>query len=392
MRKTGKPKKISRTEVARWTLLLGVVCLLAGGAQGGPPFSDVTDQAGLTDAENERGLAWGDFDGDGDLDLYVARAGANSLYRNEGDGTFVDVAADAGVTCPTVTWGLAWGDYDLNGTIDLYLCNFDNQTNLLYSNNGDGTFTDVSSASGVTDSGHGTSATWADFDNDHDLDFYLANKDGANRLFRNDGQGRFTDVADSAGAQDTNDSIGSIWGDCDNDGDLDLLISANLKKNRLFLNKGDGTFDSAGPGAGLAHEGGGRGLGFADFDLDGDLDLYLANSDGPNILYRNTGKGVFEDVTEGSGTEDKETGTAIAWADYDSDGDLDLFLSNFGQKMRLFENNTGGGYQSQSPHEVHFGLGQYAEVDSMTVRWPSGEVTRHGPYQANQVLNLTDAR
>jgi hypothetical protein len=476
-----KTRKIARVLARRGTLL-GSLFLLVGFAGADTPFTDVTDQAGLMDAGNERGLAWGDFDtdgdpdlyvavldgpdklfrnegdktftdvtsaagladttrstapawcdfdGDGDLDLYVARVGPNALYRNEGNGTFTDVAEAAGVACPAVSWGLAWGDHDGNGTVDLYVVNFGIHPNRMYSNSGDGTFTDVAAELGLDDFGHGTSAAWADFDNDGHPDLYLANKDGANRLFQNNGQGLFSDVADSAGAQDTNDSIGTIWGDCDNDGDLDLFFSANLKPNRFFFNQGGLSFEPAGPEAITAHPGGGRGIGFADYDQDGFLDLYLANSDGPNVLYRNQGGAGFLDVTEGSGAGDEETGTAIAWADYDGDGDQDLFLSNFGQKMRLFENNaspgahwltvrlrgsgpntravgarvtlhagdrtmirennTGGGYQSQSPHELHFGLGSFAKVDSLNVRWPSGEITTHGPYQADQVITLTGA-
>lgn len=467
--------------------LWGVSCfclfLLAGCARAGTPFSDVTDQAGLTDAGNERGLAWGDydgdgdpdlyvavldgpdklfrnegnktfsditaaagladstrsampawcdFDGDGDLDLYVARVGPNALYRNEGNGTFHDVAADAGVDDPALSWGLAWGDHDNNGTMDLYVVNFDIKPNRLYSNNGDGTFSDVSAAAGVDDLGHGTSAIWADFDADGDPDLYVANKDGANRLFMNDGRGVFADAADSSGIQDTNDSIGTLWGDCDGDGNPDLFLSTNLKINRLFLNQGDRVFLSADDSAGLAHGGAGRGIGFADFDLDGDLDLYLANSDGPNLLYENEGAAVFHDVTENSGLEDQGTGTALAWADYDGDGDQDLFLSNFGQKMRLFENhsspvnhwliirlaaptpntravgarvivhsgaktwfrenNTGGGYQSQSPHELHFGLGAATVVDSVVVKWPWGNAESFGPFKADQAITLQQVR
>jgi hypothetical protein len=396
--------------------------------EGDRTFTDVTLAAGLADSTMSAAPAWCDYDGDGDLDLYVARPGPNSLYRNQGDGTFTEVAAETGVTGTGVSWGLAWGDADRDGWVDLYVVNFGQNPNRLYQNLGDGTFRETAATAGVADSGNGLSASWADFDSDGDLDLYLANKYGVNRFYLNDGRGVFADIADSTGAQDTNHSVGTTWGDGDNDGDLDLFMSSDRTVNRLFLNQGDLVFLPAGESAGLAHPGSGRGLGWADFDHDGNLDLYLANSDGDNILYRNEGNATFTDVTAGSGAEDGGTGTAAAWADYDGDGDLDLALSNFGDRMRLFENlnearghwlmvklespgpntravgarvrvhaggrnwirenTTGGGYQSQSPHLVHFGLGQAAEVDSVVVRWPTGEISRHGPFEANQLLVL----
>jgi len=397
--------------------------------EGGGTFVDVTREAALADSSISGAPAWCDYDGDGDLDLFVGRVGANALFRNKGDGTFTDVAGKAGVTGDVTSWGVAWGDYDRNGTVDLYVANFGSSPNRLYSNNGDGTFTDVAESAGVADRGSGTSASWCDYDDDGDLDLYLANKDGANRLYRNEDNGSFTEVAEASLAQDNNDGIGTIWGDCDDDGDFDLFISVNYAKNRLFLNGGEGTFIAAPESAGLDHSGSSRGIGWGDFDNDGDLDLYLAKSIGENKLYENEGNCVFADITAGSCMGDSNSGTAVAWADFDEDGDLDLVLSNFGTTMRLFRNNSpadrhwldvrlespggntravgarvqvfagddtwvrdhnpGTGYQSQSPHQIHFGLGSQTRVDSLVVRWPAGEISRFGEQKVDQVLLLT---
>ena len=203
----------------------------------GVDFSDVTDIAGVGCTGSSRGVAWGDYDNDGDLDLYVANYNeANVLYRNNGDGTFTDVTSEAGVGCISHSYGVAWGDYDNDGDLDLYVANYG--ANVLYRNNGDGTFTDVTSEAGVSCTGSSLGVAWGDYDNDGDLDLYVANHYEANVLYKNNGDGTFTDVTGAAGVGCTGSSYGVAWGDYDNDGHLDLYV-ANNGANVLYRNNGN---------------------------------------------------------------------------------------------------------------------------------------------------------
>jgi len=296
-------------------------------------FTDVTDEAGVSCRGHSRGVAWGDYDNDGDLDLYVANDGANVLYRNNGDGTFTDVTSEAGVSCTGSSCGVAWGDYDNDGDLDLYVANF-YEANVLYRNNGDGTFADVTSEAGVGYTGYSRGVAWSDYDNDGDLDLYVANYE-ANVLYRNNGDDTFTDVTDEAGVGYTGSSWGVAWGDYDNDGDLDLYV-ANYEANVLYRNNGDGTFTDVTGQAGVGCTGNSRGVAWGDYDNDGDLDLYVANYYGANVLYRNNGDGTFTMVGAGVGCTGNSRG--VAWGDYDNDGDLDLYVANDEANV-LYRNN-----------------------------------------------------
>ncbi len=293
----------------------------------GGTFTDVT--AGpLGDTGNGRGAAWADFDNDGDLDLYVCNSGgANKLLRNDG-GSFTDVTGgplgDTGNTEAGV-----WGDYDNDGFVDLYIVN--NGANKLLKNNGDGTFTDVTSGP-LGDSGNGYASAWCDYDLDGDLDLYLVNN-GANKLLRNDG-GVFTDVT-SGPLGDTASGRAVAWGDYDNDGDFDLYLVNDGSANKLLRNDA-GSFTDVTPSP-LGDAGSGYGVAWADYEKDGDLDLYLARSGEANIIFRNNGDSTFTNITV---TPLGETGAGrgIAWADYDGDGKLDIYLANSGTSNFLFHN------------------------------------------------------
>ena len=337
-----------------------------------PWFRDITDEAGVGNPPSPAeaqfsnawlgyGAAWGDYDNDGDLDLYVAYTGTNILYRNNGDGTFTDVAVEAGVDYHGNTYGVVWGDYDNDGDLDLYLANYGNssklddcgEANVLYRNNGDGTFTDVTAEAGVGDSGHSTGAAWGDYDNDGDLDLFVANlgilihpfyKNETSRLYRNNGNGTFTDVT-----LELNLTVGvegifktgrlpvragcyftPLWFDCDLDGDLDLFITtAYFSVSPLYLNDGppNYTFTEVTKEAGLWRFGSGMGAAVGDYDNDGDLDLYVAGFE-ENRLWRNNGDGTFTDVAKETGVIGLEVGWGCAFFDFDNDGDLDLFVAN----------------------------------------------------------------
>ena len=280
-----------------------------------------------------RGIAWGDYDNDGDQDLVVANIGArNQLYRN-----------DAGVLVLIPDWcedvassmSAAWGDYDNDGDLDLYVVN-DGSANALYRNDG-GTFTRVD-AGDAADDGRGYNAAWVDYDRDGWLDLYLCNVSAMNHLYHNN-HGR---LEDAGGVTEvTGSSRGCAFGDYDNDGDQDLYVS-RVGENRLFRND-EGLFvDVTAPPVNNAGEG--KGVAWGDYDNDGDLDLYLVNSGGGNRLFRNDhdSGGFFTDVTEPL-TADGGYGRACAWADYNNDGWLDLFLATASGGNHLFH-NLGTGF------------------------------------------------
>lgn len=341
-------------------------------------FSVAGKTLGVAHAGTGRGVAWGDFDNDGDQDLYLSSwFDPNFLYRNDlnppSEERFTEVGKMLGVDNPGIeNFGMAaaWGDYDNDGKLDLYVVNGTsfNPSNRLYHNemnlNGnplvaalknqqDGAFVDVAEMLGVASPGNGASAAWADYDNDGDLDLYLANWNQANHLFRNNFSESqlntpFTDVGAKFGLDDTGAAAGVAWGDYDNDGDLDLYL-ANEKVNRLYRNdlseQGIPGFTEVAEIMGVADQGIGQGVAWADFDNDGDLDLYVANGgffNAPNRLYRN-------DISEGSeagftpvgsslNVEGNDRSFGCAWADYDNDGDLDLFVVNRYNPNRLYHN------------------------------------------------------
>ena len=337
-----------RTKEKKSAAVLVFSVLIAGfsGAWGDTPvsFTEVTHSAGVGAGGISRGVAWGDYDGDGDPDLYVTNSGtslssANSLYRNEGDGTFVEIGESAGVDDAESDWGAVWGDYDDDGDLDLYVARQDG-ANRLYRNEGNGTFTDVGAEAGVNDDGFGRSPAWGDYDRDGDLDLFLGNAGSPDRLYRNEGDGTFTDVGARAGVAASGNAGGVAWGDYDDDGDLDLYVAHILGVNHLYRNEGDGTFIEVGAVAGVDDGENSRGVAWGDYDGDGDLDLYVANYNAPNRLYRNEGDGTFTEVGAIVGVDHQARGEGVAWVDVDGDGRLDLYLANEGSANALYWNRS----------------------------------------------------
>ncbi len=277
--------------------------------------------------------------------------------------------------------GAGFADYDNDGDLDLYIVNnpgpltveisSESPGNILYRNNGDGRFTDVTETAGVGDQGHGMGCVFGDYDNDGDLDLYVTNF-GANVLYRNNGDGSFSDVTEATGVGDERWGTGAIFGDYDRDGDLDLYvcnyvdfhfaiidemkrgskqagisvpsalnpIAFEAQENVLFRNNGDGGFSDV-TNALEVEASGGRSMQaiFTDFDLDGDLDLYVANDLTPNFVYENNGDGTFVDVSSESWAADFRGSMGLATGDYDGDGDLDLFISHWiDQENTLYRN------------------------------------------------------
>jgi hypothetical protein len=354
-------------------------------------FTDVAKSAGLTapivygGVETKDyiievvgcGVAFLDYDNDGWLDLLVLNGtrleGAppgttNRLYKNNRDGTFTDVTERAGLTRTGWASGVTVGDYDNDGFDDLFITYYGR--NVLYHNNGDGTFTDVTAASGLVQDAvrYGSGCTWVDFDRDGRLDLFVAtylnttleklpkpgeNKDcrwknvpvncgprglpsGSVQLFRNMGGGKFVDVSRESGVAAAAGAypMTAVAADFDNDGWPDIYVACDSTPSWLFRNQHDGTFREEGleRGAALSEDGmeqAGMGIGLGDYDLDGNLDIFKTHfSDDTNILYRNDGKGFFDDVTirAGIGVETRYIGWGAGMLDLDNDGHPDLFL------------------------------------------------------------------
>lgn len=393
----------------------------------------------LDDSGMSMGSCFGDIDNDGDQDLYIVKGGryeieANRMLRNDG-GRFVDVTRKAGVGSKEFTYSAAFADVDNDGFLDLYLANYGvGAKNILYRNNGDGTFTDVTDASGVGDRSWSWSAVFSDINGDGFQDLYVVNgrypAGEPNHLYMNKGDGTFKDVSRESGVNDGNWGLGAAFADVDNDGDFDLFVSNYVGPNKMYLNDGSGVFSDVSERSGLADEGWGKGPSFGDVDHDGDLDLYEGDCKLANKLYLNDGHGVFTDVADQNPTLKNETvrTKGTAFADVDNDGDLDLYVVNWGVSNRLYRNEqndgrylkirlkgtvsnadavgarvsvsragrlvgvqevkTLTGFCSQAPLDLHFGLpaeGDY-QVD---VVFPSG-LRASGTYRSGQSITIVE--
>jgi len=558
-----------------------VLCVIAllnfspgnGSAATQPNFTEVTQKAGIhfqhTDGRSGKryfvetlgaGAAWFDYDRDGDIDLYLVNGAelpgmsadtspnpsfvrrgtlppTNALYRNNGDGTFTDVTVHAGVGDERYGFGCCVGDYDNDGFSDLYVTNLGQ--NRLYHNNGDGTFTDATTIAGVGDERWGTSAAFADYDKDGNLDLFVVNyvkyelednpvchrgelrvycppsdfEGEPDMLYRNNGDGTFTDVTKEAGlsTETPGKGLGAVWGDYDNDGYPDLFVANDTTADMLYRNRGDGTFMDIAlfVGVALGAKGvplGGMGVNFGDYDNDDWLDVVVTNfQDDPNHLFHNDTDGTFSDATyaakfggeslpyvgwgvdfvdvDNDGYQDlfvanghiydnaeainkginasstyaqrnhlfinRRDGTfsqasapsddglslnkvsrGAAFGDYDNDGDLDIFITNSNDKPDLLRNEdahsnhwltietvgtqsnrdgigtrvkivtdsvsqirevkSGSSYLSQSDMRLHFGLGEASVATLVEIQWPSGLIERFENVQADRFLRAVE--
>jgi len=323
-------------------------------------LEDVARPMGLDKVAGGRGTAVFDATGDGRLDVAVAGAHAGvSLFRNNGDGTFTDVSTGSGLDRCVYGFGLAAGDYDNDGKVDLFVTGlgFFNGQGILFRNNGDATFTDVTKEAGLGCWGPSFVATWVDYDGDGLLDLFVVNNLGGlfdrkteNRLFHNNGDGTFTDVTREAGLKTAWSSIGAAWGDFSNDGRPDLFVSG-LGRAQLFKNRGDGTFEDRSREAGVDRPAIGSVAIACDVDQDGWLDIVqmtysrpqdaihtLRHGKGPEggeppRVFRNNRDGTFTEIGRDLGLDGCWGTMSAAVGDYDNDGHLDLLLGNGDPQM-----------------------------------------------------------
>jgi hypothetical protein len=329
-------KNLAATPIALFAGLAGAfltACADTERTAGGPAFEAV--QPALFSSPGAQPNAWIDFDNDGDLDLFIGFRGApNRLYRND-DGVFTDVAPEVGLADEEETRAAAWGDFDADGHLDLYIGFRDSEQtpNRLYWNEGDGAgFIDMAGEYGVDLIGNTRQTSWIDYDNDGDVDLFIAFREQPNRLFRND-LGAFADVSASSGIDDPRKTVGVAWFDMDQDGDLDAFVANQNGDQDGFYRNDDGRFSDIAPELGMdspdrTEEIGGVGPAVVDYDIDGDLDLFVANY-GPDTLWRNNGDGTFTEVGAGTVIGQDYHSTTVAWGDYDNDGWTDLFVTSY---------------------------------------------------------------
>jgi hypothetical protein len=405
----------------------------------GTGFVKVVTGPVVHDGGSSIGGTWGDYDADGRADLFVTNRNnfGNFLYHAESETTFTKITTGEIVTDIGNSNSSSWTDLDGNGRLDMYVVNFGGP-DFAYLNGGPPSFgfTGVDTLSPGQGNANSIPGAWADYDNDRDQDLFIGIAGNANdRLYRNDGGLRFTEIQFGDGRP----TLGASWGDCDNDGDLDLFTPIFMNQGNMFYrNSGAPGFDLVPVDTVLpANAGNSVGSGWGDFDNDGDLDLFVANDGQNNMLFENGGPPsyTFTRITTGAIVTDGGNSFGAVWGDYDGDGDLDLFVANrlnqanflyrndgttnhwlkvrlagitsnrsaIGAKVRVLA-TIGGvprwqtrevvaqtGYNSQNL-EIHFGLGGATIADSVRVEWPSGETDRLHGIGVDRVLRIVEGQ
>jgi hypothetical protein len=417
---------------------------------GGGHFTDVTEKAGLNPDMYSHAVAVADYDNDGNEDLLVTGYGKVVLYHNDGNGHFTDVTEKAGIKVDGWAISSTWLDYDKDGCVDLFVgryvkfdpkyrafyapnnypgpLDYEGETNMLFHNNCDGTFTDVTEKSGIgAYVGRTMGVTAADFDNDGWDDIYVANDRTENFLFHNKHDGTFEEIGSDTGTAygqngESTSSMGPVFADLEGRGVLDLWVTDG-HYNRLLHNTGKMSFEDIGAETGVSQVNAqyvSWGTGIYDFDNDGLLDILIFHGGlihlipQEHTLFRGVGNGKFADVSRDAGQvlSDRTTARGACFADYMNDGKVDAYVVNLGGRGTLVHNvstNTGhwievklkgtksnrdgigarvevdaagkrwtaervagSGYLSQDDGRLHFGLGAAATIDKLIVHWPSG--------------------
>lgn len=437
--------------------------------KGDGTYEDVTKKAGVGGPWYSMGVTVGDFNNDGYPDMYISNYGPNTLLKNNGNGTFTDVTRRANVgggkECSV---GAAWLDYDNDSYLDLYVGNYlefdpnykyyyapdgfpgplayDSQKDVLYHNNGDGTFNDVTEIMGITDvDGRAMGVAAADYDSDGFEDIFVANDHTLNYLWHNEGGKKFVDHGTMSGtafsqAGEATISMSIDFADFNGDGLLDIFKSDDSYCS-LYENMGNGIFSDKGVSSGISMAAAqfvGWSSSFADYDNDGDVDIFKTNGALKHLygqedqMFNNDGTGKFMDVSLELGKyfSQEYVGRGACLGDYDNDGDLDIFIVNLNDHSIFLRNNKGNqnnwltlkltgtssnrdgigariklsaggktqiaqkksttGYLSQNDPRIHFGLSGNTMADRIEITWPSGKVQSLENIKANQILEIKE--
>ena len=343
-------------------------------------FTDVSEKSGLTiTGPNPRQVLWVDFDNDGSVDLFQAGTGGSLLYRNDGKGRFKEVSEPAGLGAKFKTSGAVWFDSNNDGFQDLFLAN--SGPNAFYVNDGDGTFTDYTEKSGLSGdpSWRSTSACTGDYNGDGFIDLYVTNmgRSSRNALYRNNGDGTFTDVTADTGTADAGDGRTCAWVDFDADGRLDLFTTNHIRPNKLFRNSGKGVFVDVAPAAGLDSPIDVFSATWADYNRDGYVDVAL-NGHAGVVLMKNKGSSNNSITLKLEGDGKKSNRSAI--------GTRVKVSGPAGDQIR--EVSGGRGCCEQDMLPLYFGLGKSDTVD-IDIAWPSGEVCSFKGIAADKVREYT---
>jgi len=347
-------KNFRKTRPGKGKILLLPFILFAYANASAQTFTPITD-AGNPLVTDEGGLAcaWGDYDNDGLQDAFIT---PNFLYHNEDNGNFARILSSPIASASGNAAGASWSDYDNDGLVDLFVVFSDTQSNALYRNLGNGNFVQLTHLAITQDGGSSNCASWADYDRDGWLDLFVARGGGAvNLLYHNDGNGGFTKITTSVVATEGGAAISSNWVDYDNDGDLDLFVANVNAPNFFYRNEGGGNFTKIDNLAITSESLEAAGSSWADYDNDGDWDLILATGGSQNdALYRNDGNGSFTKMTSSPIASDALSSTSANWGDFDNDGDEDLFVANlFGAGGdRLYQNDGNGGFARLVGHVI----------------------------------------
>jgi hypothetical protein len=439
---------------------------------GNGTYEDVTKKAGVGGPWYSMGVTVGDYNNDGYPDMYVSNYGTNVLYKNNGNGTFSDVTkkAKVGGTEKEFSVGAVWFDYDNDGFLDLYVGNYlnfdpnykyyyapdgfpgplayDAQPDILYHNNGDGTFDDVTKAMGINDvDGRAMGVGAIDYDEDGFVDLYVANDHTMNYLWHNNGGKGFTDMGTPSGTAfgqsgESAVSMSVDFADYTGSGRMDMFISDD-KYCRLYENEGNGLFSEKSYPSGIAIPAGqyvGWSSSFIDYNNDGLIDIYKTNGALKHLygqedqLFENIGDGKFKDVSTERGKYflKELVGRGACFGDYDNDGDIDAYIVNLNDRGAFLRNNKGNqnnwislnligttsnrdgigarikissggkdqttqkksttGYLSQNDPRVHFGLAKNDMVQKIEIKWPSGKDQVLENIKANQILTITEPK
>ena len=305
---------------------------------------------GLTDNNTDTwGVAWVDYDNDGLEDCFVSsydKNTPNKMYRNNGDGTFTNVQLGSLTSIQNNSVSSTWADADNDGDLDVFLANNVEAANMYFQNDGNGNFSYDPNHSLNNYGGYCHNATWVDYDNDGWVDLFVTDFFATkfNLLYHNNGDGTFTAITNDIIATEANKSIGTTWGDYDNDGDVDAFVpNAEGANNTLYRNDG-GAFTKITSGAIVNDGGNSVGSSWGDYNNDGFLDLFVANTGGQNnFLYQNNGDGSFTKITNSPITDDQHNSSGSSWVDVDNDGDLDLYVTNDLNDASVLYTNFGNG-------------------------------------------------